>query len=429
MSLPRRKLLIVADDLSGAADCAIPCVAAGLKTLVTLGETAAAAPAAEVLSLDADTRRLAPHEAAARTSALLADLGAAGQLWFKKFDSTLRGNIGTELAAALAAQRGFAPQAFALIAPAFPATGRQTRGGQQYLHGVKVEETEVWKREGITGRAHMPSLLEEAGLRTDVVGLESVRAGPQALRAALARAAESHDAVVCDAESDEDLRAIAQAAAGLGRPALWAGAAGLARQLPLALGLSGAVEEAAMAPVEGPILFVVGSMSGVSHQQVAWLIEDESVLNLPIAPQILRGGEGSEGWRAAQAALAAALDAGQDVAVQLGLEEQVNVGEGLLLCHALARLVAPFAARIGGLFSTGGETARAVLVAFGAAGLRLVGEIEPGVPLSVTEGGASGPHGLAVITKAGAFGQPETMVRCRAVLRRPALLHASYRNA
>ncbi|WBO61259.1 hypothetical protein GT370_20110 [Acidocella sp. MX-AZ03] len=145
-----------------------------------------------------------------------------------------------------------------------------------------------------------------------------------------------------------------------------------------------------MAPVEGPILFVVGSMSGVSHQQVARLIEDESVLNLPIAPQILREGEGSEGWRAAQAALAAALDAGQDVAVQLGLEEQVNVGEGLLLCHALARLVAPFAARIGGLFSTGGETARAVLVAFGAAGLRLVGEIEPGVPLSVTEGAPAG---------------------------------------
>ena len=51
------------------------------------------------------------------------------------------------------------------------------------------------------------------------------------------------------------------------------------------------------------------------------------------------------------------------------------------------------------------------------------------MPLSVTEGGATGPHGLAVITKAGAFGQPETMVRCRAVLRRPDLLHASYRNA
>ncbi len=52
--------------------------------------------------------------------------------------------------------------------------------------------------------------------------------------------------------------------------------------------------------------------------------------------------------------------------------------------------------------STGGETARAVLQAFGADGLRLVGEIEPGVPLSVTEGAAD----LPVVTKAGAFGRP-----------------------
>ena len=76
----------------------------------------------------------------------------------------------------------------------------------------------------------------------------------------------------------------------------------------------------------------------------------------------------------------------------------------------------PRPGRIGALVSAGGETARAVLLGFGATGLRLLGEIEPGVPLAVAEG--SRP--LPVITKAGAFGRDDTLLRCRTVL------HAGY---
>ena len=54
-----------------------------------------------------------------------------------------------------------------------------------------------------------------------------------------------------------------------------------------------------------------------------------------------------------------------------------------------------------------------LLSALGAVGLRLVREIEPGVVLSTAEGGRP----LPVVTKAGAFGTPETLIRCRAVLR------------
>ena len=45
-------------------------------------------------------------------------------------------------------------------------------------------------------------------------------------------------------------------------------------------------------------------------------------------------------------------------------------------------------------------------------GLRLVGEIEPGVPLSI----AAGPRPLTVITKAGAFGNRDTLLHCHAML-------------
>jgi uncharacterized protein YgbK (DUF1537 family) len=58
--------------------------------------------------------------------------------------------------------------------------------------------------------------------------------------------------------------------------------------------------------------------------------------------------------------------------------------------------------------------ARALLAAVGATGIHLVGEVEPGVPLGVTD---STPP-LPVVTKAGAFGTPATLARCREALRR-----------
>ena len=49
---------------------------------------------------------------------------------------------------------------------------------------------------------------------------------------------------------------------------------------------------------------------------------------------------------------------------------------------------------------TGGETARAVLDAVAAAGIRLLGEVEPGVPL----GTAAGWRDLPVVTKSRGIG-------------------------
>ena len=58
---------------------------------------------------------------------------------------------------------------------------------------------------------------------------------------------------------------------------------------------------------------------------------------------------------------------------------------------------------------TGGETAIAVLRALGASGLRLAGEIEPGLALGTLAGGPF--DGLVVMTKAGGFGDADALVR------------------
>jgi uncharacterized protein YgbK (DUF1537 family) len=64
--------------------------------------------------------------------------------------------------------------------------------------------------------------------------------------------------------------------------------------------------------------------------------------------------------------------------------------------------------RPGLLFLTGGDTADAVLNAFGSEGIHIHGEILPGVVRGRLIGGAM--KGLPVVTKAGAFGRDDTLL-------------------
>ncbi len=415
--------VIIADDLSGAADCGIACAAAGHETIVVLGERPDE-PSCRVLAIDADTRGRDRDAAAAETARLARLHAPATRLLFRKLDSTLRGHVAAELAALLAVRREAGP-ATVLLAAAFPATGRTTRDGVQLLDGVPLQDTVIWQRERMTGIAFLPDILGTAGLRTVVIGLEQVRA--DGLRETIERLASDPvvDVLACDAETDDDLARIASAAIGFGPSLIWAGAAGLAaglaRLLRHADPSASRPQPLPFGPMQGPVLFVVGSLSAVSARQVAALSVLSGVEPLVVAPAVLRQGDGSPAWRQVEDALDRALGSGRDVVVSLAAEPDADPREGLALCHALARLAAPHADRIGALVSAGGETARAVLLAFGATGLRLQGEIEAGVPLAVAEGGRAVP----VITKAGAFGRDDTLLRCRAALHDGRLPHPS----
>ncbi len=307
----------------------------------------------------------------------------------------------------------------AIVAPAFPDTGRTTRDGRVYVNGVPLEATEIWRREKLAGVADIAAILARAGVQPARVALDVVRGDAASFRHTLDRVAEEGaTAVVCDAETGQDLAAIAEASARLTRKVFWVGSAGLARHLPAAAGIVAAPRPPIAAHPHGPVLVVVGSLSAVSREQAGRLAAEPGVTTLTVTPEALRHGPGHPEWQAAGPALAAALDRGADVLLTIGGGKTVDLAEGWQLCTALGRLVVPSAGRLGSLVCTGGDTARALLSALGAVGLRLVREIEPGVVLSTAEGAGPQPVApLAVVTKAGAFGGPETLIRCRAALR------------
>ncbi|MFP5250406.1 MAG: four-carbon acid sugar kinase family protein [Acidobacteriota bacterium] len=415
-------LIAIADDLTGAADCAAAVAGHGMRATVLLyapGPRHAQFewPLCEILSIDANTRALS----AAQSSAAAADvvrLGAlhgafdAGCLLFKKLDSTLRGNWAAELAA-IRHEYGRLAQGLdkprVILAPALPAQGRTTVDGRQRVHGRPVEETEFWEKNSRGADASMAAMLADAGLSSRLADLGTVRAGVDGLRPAMERLTHGADVLICDAETDDDLRRIAEASAGLEGRTVWAGSAGLAWHLPQAAGIAAADAEAeptTFAP--GPTLFVVGTLEAMACQQARVLAGAPEAITVRARPGALLASQVDS------TAILEGLRSGRDVLVWVDESERCAVHQAPLLVRALAKAIAPYTALAGGLVVTGGETARALFDELGIRRLRLLGEVEPGLPFAVAENWS---RALPVLTKAGGFGSAGTLVRCREFLK------------
>ncbi|WP_297841016.1 four-carbon acid sugar kinase family protein [Pseudomonas sp.] len=394
-------MLIIADDLSGAADCAIGFASAGLHTVVTLDPLSPVADA-QVIAADTDTRRLSPSQAAAHTTAAFNALSKPGQRLYKKIDSTLRGNWAAEVAA-LQRMAGLA-----IVAPAFPATGRTLHNGRVLVNGEPLESTDTWKLENFDRPADVDAMLVAAGLRTAQLGIETLRGNSDALaRHILAVADGGVQALIVDAHTAEDLRQLAQVTAHLDLPLFWVGSGGLAREIAklpdfFQPGSSVTGEQYPAEPSPVANLILVGSLSDVSGRQCAMLKERGGVSELTVPPALLRQGPSHADWKSWQARIGQALDRA-DLLLRIGRDLAFDPLEGAQLSTMLAELVEPHFAKVGGLIATGGETARAMLSAVGIGSLQLLTEIEAGVAFGRPINSRHG-HCPGVITKAGAFG-------------------------
>src|SRR5829696_3102107 len=265
-------IAVIADDLTGAADAGVQLVHAGYRTAVFFGESGVLADDFDAVSFDTDSRTM-PAGYAAKRVLEAARAAREARIVYKKLDSTLRGNIAAELAAAL----GGSGRERVVFAPAFPAAGRTTVGGTQRVHGVPVDETEMANDPHTPVRmAHVPSLLADAFSSVGVLSVEDLP-DPEYVR----RALEESECVVADADRKEDLEALVRAVPDPAR-VLWAGSAGLA----LALGSvypGPCPGEAGVPRARGrPVLVVVGSLSGVAREQVRRLVEEYGEMAIPV---------------------------------------------------------------------------------------------------------------------------------------------------
>jgi len=409
-----RSILIVADDLSGAADCAIAFAGARRRTVVTLETSGvmkagdvAGADHVDVIAADTDTRRLSPQDAARRTADTFDTLNAPGRRLYKKIDSTLRGNWAAEVAA-------LQPLAgLAIVAPAFPATGRTLQDARVLVHGEPLESTDTWKLENAGRPANVLSMLEETGLQCGSIDVNTLRGDANVLVDRIkATATEGTQALIVDAHSGDDLQRLARITAQLDHPLFWVGSGGLARELASLPDLFDAPPRETLVheKQDGAILVLVGSLSAVSERQCAMLRERARVSELIVPPAVLRVGSEHADWGTWQVKIGDYLERHLDLLVRIGRDDAFDPAEGAHLSTALAALVAPHFRHVGGLIATGGETARAMLSAAGIGSLDLLAEVEAGV--AVARPCAPHPACPTIVTKAGAFGSEHALFGC-----------------
>jgi D-threonate/D-erythronate kinase len=380
------RVAIIADDLTGAADTGVQLARAGYRAAVAFqGAPVPPTEDLDAVALDTDSRAMPAGFAAKRVVESVRPVRGA-PIVYKKLDSTLRGPVAAELAAAL----GASGRDRAVVAPAFPAAGRTTADGVQLVRGVPVHETEAKDdprtpvREG-----HVPTLLAAAFPSVVSLSVEDL-ADPAAVRRALERSV----CIVADAARDEDLEALVRAVPDP-HYVLWAGSAGLA----VALGFVFPGPRAGKTPPPPTparkVLVVVGSLSGVARGQL------QSLAEYGCAAVPVSGAEGE-----ALGKVREALSGGACAALH-SAEDRISSGAGDV-AGALAEVVGVLSGE--GLFDalvlTGGDTAVGVARRLGAVGVRLEGEVEPGIPV----GTLIGPKPYRVVTKAGAFGEPGTLV-------------------
>jgi D-threonate/D-erythronate kinase len=222
--------------------------------------------------------------------------------------------------------------------------------------------------------------------------------------------ADGIDAIIVDAETSDDLAALAQVTASSDDAFFWVGSGGLSRELAALPDLFDADadtrDDSANAASQGPLLALVGSLSAISERQCAMLRTEAGVAEFIVPPAVLRGGAQHAQWQAWHERIAACVRNREDAIVRIGRDDAFDATEGARLSNALAALVAPHFDRLGGLIATGGETARAMLAAANIGALELVREIEAGVALGKPATG-SGPM---IVTKAGAFGTEHALL-------------------
>ena len=353
--------LLIADDLTGACDAAVHFAIRGLRPATVLVAHGTNAVSARVLAVSTESRDLAPAEIrrALATAAPEFPVECAARV-FKKIDSTLRGNTGLELAAAL---ERFHCDA-AVVCPAFPRMHRVVEGGF-----LRVTSAPEFLPIDIRRRLQMET------------GHACAQTRPDGIAAILSAGARF---VSVDANCDDDLDCIAAALLPMGRRILWAGSAGLASALARRLG-----EACAPQPTparDGAALFCIGSDHGVTlAQQSALLAKRCSVLLHPSA--------------ATRESICDALARGKHVILR--------IPRGLVSVQQVRELITGVPAAA--LVLSGGDTASLVCQAAGVQRIELCDEIVPGVPRGILHGGEF--DGVPVATKSGGFGCSDALIQ------------------
>lgn len=250
-------LLMIADDFTGALDAGVKFADSGAQVKVVADynyDFRLTGEGVQVLVMDAETRHISGQEAYNRVYEIVRRARDGGIPYiFKKTDSALRGNIGSELSGMLDACKAKVLH----FLPAFPQMGRTTEGGIQYIEGIPVSESVFGKDpfEPVTC-SKIPDLIKK----------QSNRAVRVVTDGEIVSDVDEPTIAVYDAKSDQELKELAIRLKEADQLHVIGGCAGLAEAMPELLKLTGQVSDRSWIP--GNLLVACGSVNPITRKQL-----------------------------------------------------------------------------------------------------------------------------------------------------------------
>jgi D-threonate/D-erythronate kinase len=411
------KIGVLADDLTGAFDTGVQYRNWGLSVEVFIGNVKEVSKldGVDVVVVDTESRELKKEDAFIRVYHATEELTKLGvESIYKKIDSTLRGNIGIELDAAMEASK----INFTFFAPAYPTYKRTTLSGKQYVDNKPLNETEYVDELGVKTAKISTLIGKQSKRKVGLVGFDTVNRGVDSIKTRIETLKRNGvEIAVFDALTEKHLIDIVGAA---GDTRMFVGSAGLASEMPLNLNLRS----------QKPVLSVCGSTRRISRVQVRSLQDRLGFKEVEIGVLKLIDGEAAanaEIERCVSEAVAV-LKAGVDVsitsspkddsakefasyALQRGLKE---TNAKLIVEEAIGEITSTILKEVEVLclIVTGGATSLIICKKLGVDVVHIVEEIEPGIPLITLS------NGMHAVTKAGGFGHEDSLIQATQRLRR-----------
>ncbi len=435
MQLPGLTIGIVADDLTGANDTALPFFNRGAAASIVLDyHNPPPELNPEVCAINSGSRHMDVRDAisAVRHCFVLLRDRYGVENFYKKIDSTLRGHVAQECLAALDELRWDC----AVVVPAFPQQGRRTVGGYHLVHGTPLEQTDVARDPLFPIRqTHLPTLLAESS-RPEIVGhieLSTVLHGAGPILQALQSQLEGgKKLIVIDACTQVDLDQIALALEKARRNAniLPCGSAGLAQSLAqLWIADNKSDKQLSKTLPEHPILMVIGTSTKTTRHQIQKFQEAFQGFDLEhpydvfaVPVDILLGQTTADDFTAAvQERLKSkrtvilttcpydtSLGDTQAVARELGID---NAQVPRLVEKAISQFCLQILSQQPvKLILSGGETATQLCKVLNIQQLDIKAEAEPSIPLLKYYTDGDNPKSGYLVTKSGNFGGPQTLI-------------------
>jgi D-threonate/D-erythronate kinase len=367
------RLFIAADDLTGALDASVPFSRRGIEVRVDLRS---GIPAVSVTAVTTESRHLSASKAGARVRAAAEAARKSGtDIFFKKVDSLLRGNVGAEIAGALS---GFATDR-CFFSPALPAQGRRVKHGRLLIDKGSlsddmkdslnpVESESV--ADILAAQTRLPLLVDPADLGRDGI-------------------------FVADASTDGEIETGVREALEAGYT-LFSGSSGMGNALARIVAASDAdLPEDDPFELAEPLLIISGSRHPVSERQTSALLEAGKASLVEIPP----GGDRAE----PRARIRAEIAPGRPVLLRTAFIKGISLTQAEKCAAVLAEMAGELldSGKIASVFVAGGDTVSSILSKLAVDSLHPETEPMPGTasfPVTL------GSRRIRFYSKSGAFG-------------------------